>query len=371
MPPLPAHRVDRRGGRARRDGHLPPRRRRLPGGRGIEHRLATCPQPPAIHPRAHRVAGHAQARRGAHDVPAGRLESSQDLLALASRGRPGGRRGGPIAPEHQLQVGGPHLGAIHQEGEPLHDVAQLAHVAGPPAARDQRPRVGGEGLGRDVVLAAGALEEALGEQHRVARALPQRGKADGQHREPMVEVLPEAPLADRHLEVGVGGADDPAVERFLGGAAQAPCRLLLERGEHLRLDVRGEEPDLVEEEHAAGRGLEQPGFGPAGVGERAPLEAEQLALQQGLGDRRAVEVDEGAAGPGAEPVEQPRHQPLAGAGLAQDKDGRQPATVPGEPEEAAQVAAHRHDRRALSDQLLEVGHVTGSLREGPVRHHHG
>src|SRR6185295_12438880 len=99
------------------------------------------------------------------------------------------------------------------------------------------------------------------------------------------------------------GADDPAVEGFLGGAAEAAHRFLLERGEDLRLHVRGQEPDLVEEEHAARGGLEEPDLGAAGVGERAPLVAEQLALEQRLGDRRAVEVDERPPGPWTEAME--------------------------------------------------------------------
>jgi hypothetical protein len=175
----------------------------------------------------------------------------------------------------------------------------------------------------------------------------------------MVEILAEPPLADRELEVGVRGADDPAVEDFLGGAPEAAHRLLFERGEDLRLDVRRQEPDLVEEQHPARGRLEQADLGAAGVGERAPLEAEQLPLQQRLGDRRAVEVDERSPCPRTQAVEEPRHEPLARSRLALDEDGRQAGSVPGETDEPAKVAPNRCDRRALSDQLLEVGHLNG------------
>jgi hypothetical protein len=56
-------------------------------------------------------------------------------------------------------------------------------------------------------------------------------------------------------------------------------------------------------------------------------------------------------------VEKPRHQPLAGPGLALDEEGRQPGAIPGKPEKPTKVASNRCDRRALSDQLLEVGHL--------------
>ena len=49
---------------------------------------------------------------------------------------------------------------------------------------------------------------------------------------------------------------------------------------------------------AAVGGLEEPRLGLARVRERAALEAEQLRLEQGLGDRGAVDVDERPAGRG-------------------------------------------------------------------------
>ena len=177
----------------------------------------------------------------------------------------------------------------------------------------------------------------------------------------MVEVLPETPLADRELEVRVGGADDPAVEGFLRGAAEAAHRLLLERGENLRLDIGRQQRDLVEEQHATRGRLEEPDLGAAGVRERPALVTEQLPFEQRLGDRRAVEVDERAAGPRAEAVQEPRDQPLTGSRLALDEDGRQPGAVPGKPEKPTKVASNRCDRRALSDQLLEVGHLIAQL----------
>ncbi len=58
-------------------------------------------------------------------------------------------------------------------------------------------------------------------------------------------------------------------------------------------------------------------------------------------------------------MEEPRHEPLARSRLALDEDGRQAGSVPGETDEPAKVAPNRCDRRALSDQLLEVGHLNG------------
>ena len=53
--------------------------------------------------------------------------------------------------------------------------------------------------------------------------------------------------------------------------------------------------DLVEEERAAVRGLELADAPLVGAGERAALVAEELALEELVRDRRAVERDERAA----------------------------------------------------------------------------
>ena len=126
------------------------------------------------------------------------------------------------------------------------------------------------------------------------------GRREGQDREPMIEILAEPARARRGLEVEVGRGDDPDVHRLALGRAQAPDRALLQHREQLGLEPIGQEADLVQEQRAPVGGLEQPSLRLAGVREGAPLEPEHLRLEQGLGNRRAVDVDEGSrrlAGP--------------------------------------------------------------------------
>src|SRR6202012_3314360 len=91
----------------------------------------------------------------------------------------------------------------------------------------------------------------------------------------------------------------------------------------LGLDLERQLADLVEEDRAAARGDEQARLGGLGVGERALVVAEQLALEQLGRDRRAVDRDERPAGALAGGVDRARHQLLAGAALAGDQDRRQ------------------------------------------------
>src|SRR5262245_63513149 len=89
----------------------------------------------------------------------------------------------------------------------------LAHVAGPGVGDEPLLGVARELDRRPPALAARLLEEVPHEQRDVLAALAQRGHLDRDHVQAVEEVLAEAPLADRELEVLVGGGDDAHVDR--------------------------------------------------------------------------------------------------------------------------------------------------------------
>ena len=128
------------------------------------------------------------------------------------------------------------------------------------------------------------------------------------------------PVADGALEVLVGGRDDAGVGTDGLAAADAGELALLEDAQQLRLEVERHVGDLVEEERARRRGLELADAALDGAGEGAALVAEQLALEQLVGNRRAVDGDEGSAPVGVV-VDGAGDQLLAGAGLALDEHG--------------------------------------------------
>src|SRR5690606_36096431 len=94
---------------------------------------------------------------------------------------------------------------------------------------------------------------------------------------------------------------------------------VLDRAQQLRLQGERQLADLVEEQRPAAGGLETADAPLVRAGERALLVAEQLALEQRLGDRRAVHDDEGRRAARAELVHGARHELLAGAALARDQ----------------------------------------------------
>src|SRR5258706_42002 len=75
-------------------------------------------------------------------------------------------------------------------------------------------------------------------------------------------------------------------------AAHAAQLALLQHAQELGLHLRRDVADLVEEEGPAGGLLEQAPPGGVRAGERSLLVAEELALEEALGQRRAVDRQE-------------------------------------------------------------------------------
>jgi hypothetical protein len=128
-------------------------------------------------------------------------------------------------------------------------------------------------------------------------------------------------VGDHLCQVAVRRRHQAHVHPDRSRAPQALELLLLQHAEELRLQLRGDIADLVEEERPLVGQLEAADFLRDGAGEGAFLVAEQLALDQPCGDGRAVELDEGPVAAGAQLVEGAGDELLAGAGLAADEHG--------------------------------------------------
>jgi hypothetical protein len=183
----------------------------------------------------------------------------------------------------------------------------------------------------------------------------QRRDVDVEDVEPVVEVLAKAPVADPFLEIAVGGRDDPDVDpqRFVG--SQRLDGPLLEHPQQLGLRGQRHLRHLVEQQRPAVGRPEPPLAPPDRAGEGAALVAEQLRLQQRVGERRAVDRHEGAAVPGPALVQGAGDQLFAGAALAADQDRRVAGGDGVDP-----IHEPQHLRRTADHRL--VGLVLGQLR---------
>src|SRR5207244_2404530 len=104
-------------------------------------------------------------------------------------------------------------------------------------------------------------------------------------------------LADGLAEVAVGGGDDADVHAPRLAATDHRELARLDHAQELRLKMRRQLADLVQEERAGVREGEDARPRRNGARERAANVTEDLALHQPLGDRGAVEGDEGAVAP--------------------------------------------------------------------------
>src|SRR5207237_3737936 len=140
-----------------------------------------------------------------------------------------------------------------------------------------------------------ALEQSAGEEEHVALALAERRQADLDDAEAVIEVLAERALGDRRLEVAVRRGEDAAARLERTEAAQPPELAGFEEAQELRLRLGAELAGLIEEERPFGRALDEALLPREGAGERAPLVAEELALEEVAAERGAVDGDERTA----------------------------------------------------------------------------
>jgi hypothetical protein len=148
------------------------------------------------------------------------------------------------------------------------------------------------GLDGLVVDAVELVEEPLDEERHVLAAVPQRRQLDREDVQPVVEILAQLARAHRVPRVLVGRGDDADVHRLFLASAEPAEAPLLEHAQQLDLRGRLHLGDLVEEQRAAVRELEDARAAIVRAGERPLLVAEDLALEQRLGNRGAVDRDE-------------------------------------------------------------------------------
>ncbi len=123
------------------------------------------------------------------------------------------------------------------------------------------------------------------------------------------------------VRIAIGGGEHADVHLLLNARAQAAELALFQHAQQLGLGAGGHLADLVEQQRAALGQLEAAGAPLDRAGECAFFMAEDLALDQRLGNGRAVDGNKGVGLARAQVVERARHQFLAGAAFAGDEDG--------------------------------------------------
>ena len=124
---------------------------------------------------------------------------------------------------------------------------------------------------------------------------------------------------DLLVEPAIGGRDDAGVDAARHVLADAPHFPILQHAQQLGLRARRQLADLVEEHRAAIGFLEEPGALADRPGERAARVAEELRLEQVVGEGRAVDRAQAAVAPRTEPMHAAGDELLAAAALPFDE----------------------------------------------------
>ena len=140
------------------------------------------------------------------------------------------------------------------------------------------------------------------------------------HLDAVVQIFAKGAVVDHGAEVSVGGTHDADVGLQRLGAADALEFPILQHPEQFALQLQRQFADFVDEQRAGRRRLEFARGGLVGAGESALLVAKQFVFDQRLGQRRAVDLDEGPRPPGAVVVDGAGEELLARAALAGDED---------------------------------------------------
>ncbi len=203
----------------------------------------------------------------------------------------------------------------------LDAVLQFPDIPGPMVGHHHVDRRGGNPADHLVHLGCKLLGEMVGQKQNVLPSVAQGRQVNGEHVDSVVQVRAEVPVLDRLIQVAIGGHDDPDVGRSGFVRADPLILLLLQNPQELDLNRPGEVPDFVQEERAPLGLFDPPDAGLGRAGKGALLVAEQLAFQQSLAQRCAVDLHKRPAGAGAGIMHGRGDQFLSRPGLTADQHG--------------------------------------------------
>ena len=152
-------------------------------------------------------------------------------------------------------------------------------------------------------------------------AIPERRNVHRDFGDAVVEVFAEHSLRNQILRILIGRTNHANVDGNLLASADALDDSLLQEAKQLRLQCHRHVADLVEEQCAAVGDFDLADRLFVCTREGTFLVAEQLGLEQILGDRSAVYRDEVALSPRAQSMQCAREQLLASAAFSQQQRG--------------------------------------------------
>src|ERR1017187_1553539 len=301
------------------------------------------------------------ARRLCH-VPTRVLEDRRDVQPL-DLGEGGGVRGDFLPAQREAEVGWQQKRPCRDDDATLEDIAKLPHVAGPRVGEEKRHGLRRHALDGLLQLDRELLEKAVDEKGDVLLPIAERSERQRDDVQPVEEILAKAALGDGLREIPVRRRDDADVDRHGFRSAHARHATLLQDAQEVELQLRADVADFVEEERAAVRGHEFALAARRGAREGSLLVAEELGLEERLGEGRARHRDERLVVARAFGVDGPGEELLPRAALAEDEDRRRAAR------RGARDLERALHRGGLRDEVVELVLALERLPEDDVLPH--
>ena len=186
--------------------------------------------------------------------------------------------------------------AVAHDHPPLHPPLQFPDIPGPGVGLKGRDGRGAEAAYPAVAGLGKPPHKEMGQQHDVLTACPERRELQRDHRDPVVKLLRKRACAHRLGKLRTGRTDHPGVYCAIPTLPHTWQLSFLQEAEQPQLQLVRQFCRLSEEEGTF-PGLFYLSRDPADRSAAGtPLQAEEFAFQQILGDGAAFDRHEGAVG---------------------------------------------------------------------------
>src|SRR6056297_1608078 len=230
----------------------------------------------------------------------------------------------------------------------FHHVLEFTYVARPAPALELPCLLLADRQPIAAEFVAEAIHAVNSQRENVGLALPQGRDRYREYAQPVIKVLPESTRFNLGAEVPVGSGNNANIDRDGPVVTDRFELVFLKYAQQLALKRQRNLADLVQEQRAAVGELHAPDPVAMGAGERALDVTEELAFEQVLGHRGAVDPDQGTIAAIAGGMDGPGDHFLAHAGLAQYQHAHRRC---GDRLDLRQGVL---ERRALADDFAEI-----------------
>jgi hypothetical protein len=188
------------------------------------------------------------------------------------------------------------------------------------------------------------------EWSNVLPSIPQRWQRDRKYVDAIVQVASKFTALHHAFKILVSCGHETYVDPMGAPASEALEFLFLQNTEELRLQCEGDIPYFIQKQSPFVGQLEAANLLCDRSCKSASLVAEEFALEQVEGNRRAIELNQGLAAAGTRVVNRVSDEFLAGASLSLNENGRVRRR------DSLGLIENDSKSRAVADDLLESAH---------------